>query len=119
MELRSSCKSMAEIDTNADRRCGSRPQARPDDETRQVIYEAARHDSPAAALPRPALRWWRVALGFPPKPCIVGDHMWAAKKGLDALVVDWDEGPNARKLIHPEWLYQLCPLLAVGLAQNW
>jgi isoquinoline 1-oxidoreductase beta subunit len=27
---------------------------------------------------------------------VVGDHMWAAKKGLDALVVDWDEGPNAR-----------------------
>jgi isoquinoline 1-oxidoreductase beta subunit len=27
---------------------------------------------------------------------IVGDHMWAAKKGLDALVIDWDEGPNAR-----------------------
>jgi isoquinoline 1-oxidoreductase beta subunit len=27
---------------------------------------------------------------------VVGDHMWAAKKGLDALVMDWDEGPNAR-----------------------
>jgi isoquinoline 1-oxidoreductase subunit beta len=27
---------------------------------------------------------------------VVGDHMWAAKSGLDALVVDWDEGPNAR-----------------------
>ena len=27
---------------------------------------------------------------------VVGDHMWAAKKGLDALVVEWDEGPNAR-----------------------
>jgi isoquinoline 1-oxidoreductase beta subunit len=27
---------------------------------------------------------------------VVGDHMWAAKKGLDALVVTWDEGPNAR-----------------------
>jgi len=27
---------------------------------------------------------------------VVGDHMWAAKKGLEALVVDWDEGPNAR-----------------------
>src|SRR5437588_11842357 len=27
---------------------------------------------------------------------VVGDHMWAAQKGLDALVVDWDEGPNAR-----------------------
>ena len=27
---------------------------------------------------------------------VVGDHTWAAKKGLDALVVTWDEGPNAR-----------------------
>jgi isoquinoline 1-oxidoreductase beta subunit len=27
---------------------------------------------------------------------VVGDHTWAAKKGLDALVIDWDEGPNAR-----------------------
>jgi isoquinoline 1-oxidoreductase beta subunit len=26
---------------------------------------------------------------------VVGDHMWAAKKGLDALAIDWDEGPNA------------------------
>ncbi len=23
---------------------------------------------------------------------VVGDHMWAAKKGLDALVITWDEG---------------------------
>jgi AcrR family transcriptional regulator len=34
---------MAEIDTPQDRRCRGRPQVRPDDETRQVIYEAARH----------------------------------------------------------------------------
>jgi isoquinoline 1-oxidoreductase beta subunit len=27
---------------------------------------------------------------------VVGDHMWAVKKGLDALVIDWDPGPNAR-----------------------
>ena len=27
---------------------------------------------------------------------VVGDHMWAAKKGLDALVVQWNEGPNAK-----------------------
>src|SRR3984957_375549 len=27
---------------------------------------------------------------------VVGDHMWAAKKGLDALVIDWDEGSNAK-----------------------
>ena len=26
---------------------------------------------------------------------VVGDHMWAAKQGLDALEVTWDEGPNA------------------------
>src|ERR1700686_2531883 len=25
---------------------------------------------------------------------VVGDHMWAAKKGLDALVIDWNEGPK-------------------------
>jgi AcrR family transcriptional regulator len=34
---------MAEIDPPQDRRCRGRPQVRPDDETRQVIYEAARH----------------------------------------------------------------------------
>lgn len=27
---------------------------------------------------------------------VVGDHMWAAKKGLDALKVEWNEGPNAK-----------------------
>src|SRR4029077_18522916 len=27
---------------------------------------------------------------------VVGDHMWAAKKGLEALKIDWNEGPNAR-----------------------
>ena len=27
---------------------------------------------------------------------VVGDHMWAAKKGLDALVITWNEGPNAK-----------------------
>src|ERR1700704_5798412 len=35
---------MAEIDTTADRRCRGRPQVRPDDETRQLIYEGARHE---------------------------------------------------------------------------
>jgi AcrR family transcriptional regulator len=39
---------MAEIDTaqttDQDRRCRGRPQFRPDDETRQIIYEAARHE---------------------------------------------------------------------------
>jgi AcrR family transcriptional regulator len=31
-------------DTDQDRRCRGRPQVRPDDETRQIIYEAARHE---------------------------------------------------------------------------
>ena len=26
---------------------------------------------------------------------VVGDHMWAAKRGLDALAIVWNEGPNA------------------------
>jgi AcrR family transcriptional regulator len=39
---------MAEIDTTTDRRCRGRPQVRPDDETRQVIYEAARSEFAAS-----------------------------------------------------------------------
>ena len=27
---------------------------------------------------------------------VVGDNMWAASRGLDALKVTWDEGPNAK-----------------------
>jgi isoquinoline 1-oxidoreductase beta subunit len=27
---------------------------------------------------------------------VVADHMWAAKLGLAALDIDWDEGPNAK-----------------------
>jgi isoquinoline 1-oxidoreductase subunit beta len=34
---------------------------------------------------------------------VVGDHMWAAKKGLDALVIDWDEGPHARLSSNDIW----------------
>ena len=28
--------------------------------------------------------------------CVVADHMGAAKKGLAALEIVWDEGPNAK-----------------------
>src|SRR4030088_2132880 len=41
---------MAEIDTRQDRRRRGRPQVRPDDETRQIIYEAARHEVPASGF---------------------------------------------------------------------
>jgi AcrR family transcriptional regulator len=39
---------MAEIDTTQDRRCRGRPQVRPDDDTRRIIYEAARHEFAAS-----------------------------------------------------------------------
>jgi AcrR family transcriptional regulator len=35
---------MAEAKSSTDRRCRGRPQLRSDDETRQIIYEAARHE---------------------------------------------------------------------------
>jgi isoquinoline 1-oxidoreductase beta subunit len=34
---------------------------------------------------------------------VVGDHMWAAKKGLDALVVTWNEGANANVSSKDVW----------------
>jgi isoquinoline 1-oxidoreductase beta subunit len=34
---------------------------------------------------------------------VVGDHMWAAKKGLDALVVTWNEGANAQLSSRDIW----------------
>src|ERR1700730_17476185 len=35
---------MAKAETSTERRCRGRPQLRPDDETRQIIYDAARHE---------------------------------------------------------------------------
>ena len=34
---------------------------------------------------------------------VVGDHMWAAKKGLDALAIIWDEGANAKVNSNDIW----------------
>jgi isoquinoline 1-oxidoreductase beta subunit len=34
---------------------------------------------------------------------VVGDHMWAAKKGLDALDISWDEGANATVTSQEIW----------------
>jgi isoquinoline 1-oxidoreductase beta subunit len=36
---------------------------------------------------------------------VVGDHMWAAKKGLEALKIDWDEGPNAKISSKDVWAH--------------
>jgi isoquinoline 1-oxidoreductase beta subunit len=34
---------------------------------------------------------------------VIGDHTWAAKKGLAALDLTWDEGPNARVTSDDVW----------------
>ncbi|MDA9466571.1 xanthine dehydrogenase family protein molybdopterin-binding subunit [Bradyrhizobium sp. CCBAU 53415] len=34
---------------------------------------------------------------------VIGDHMWAAKKGLEALGIEWDEGPNAQITTKDIW----------------
>jgi isoquinoline 1-oxidoreductase subunit beta len=34
---------------------------------------------------------------------VVGDHMWAAKTGLDALVIRWDDGPNGHITSRDVW----------------
>ena len=34
---------------------------------------------------------------------VVGDHMWAAKQGLAALDITWDEGPNANVSSNDVW----------------
>jgi isoquinoline 1-oxidoreductase beta subunit len=34
---------------------------------------------------------------------VVGDHMWAAKKGLDALIITWNEGQNAQISSQDVW----------------
>jgi isoquinoline 1-oxidoreductase beta subunit len=34
---------------------------------------------------------------------VVGDHMWAAKKGLDALAISWNEGANANLSSQDIW----------------
>jgi len=48
-------------------------------------------DSAAKAVPGV-----RQVIVFDDLVAVVGDHMWAAKKGLDALVITWDEGANAK-----------------------
>ncbi|HEY0315500.1 MAG TPA: molybdopterin cofactor-binding domain-containing protein [Sphingomonas sp.] len=37
---------------------------------------------------------------------VVGDHMWAAKQGLAALAIEWDEGPNAHVMQDDLWAAQ-------------
>jgi isoquinoline 1-oxidoreductase subunit beta len=49
------------------------------------VNDAAAHDVPGV----------RQIVVLDDLVAVVGDHMWAAKQGLAALEVTWDEGPNA------------------------
>ncbi len=35
-------------------------------------------------------------MGLDDAVAVIADHMGAAKKGLAALVIEWDEGPHAK-----------------------
>jgi isoquinoline 1-oxidoreductase beta subunit len=45
----------------------------------------------------------RQVLVFDNFVAVVADHMWAAKQGLAALAVTWDEGPNAQVTSDAVW----------------
>jgi len=45
----------------------------------------------------------RQVLVFDNFVAVVGDHMWAAKQGLAALSITWDEGPNAQVTSDAVW----------------
>ena len=45
----------------------------------------------------------RQVLVFDSFVAVVGDHMWAAKQGLAALAITWDEGPNAQVTSDAVW----------------
>ncbi|HQZ31404.1 MAG TPA: xanthine dehydrogenase family protein molybdopterin-binding subunit [Arenimonas sp.] len=47
------------------------------------------------AAPALAVPGVRKVVQVPSGVAVVADHFWAAKKGRDALSVDWDLGPNA------------------------
>ncbi|MGJ7510592.1 molybdopterin cofactor-binding domain-containing protein [Variovorax sp. GT1P44] len=34
---------------------------------------------------------------------VVGDYMWAAKKGLESLAIEWDDGPNGQVSSRQMW----------------
>jgi len=45
----------------------------------------------------------RQVLAFDNFVAVVGDHLWAAKQGLAALAITWDEGPNAKVTSDTVW----------------
>lgn len=47
-------------------------------------------EAPARALPGV-----RAVVKLDNAVAVIGDHYWAARKGLDALAIEWDRGPNA------------------------
>ncbi|TDK31870.1 xanthine dehydrogenase family protein molybdopterin-binding subunit [Rhizobium deserti] len=51
----------------------------------------ARMDEAAAK----AVRGVRDIVRMDDAVAVIGDHMWAAKQGVDALGVEWDHGPNS------------------------
>src|SRR5712671_217436 len=57
-----------------------------------VLGGRAKRVNERAAL---AVRGVRQVVNIDEAVAVVADHMWAAKKGLKAAAVEWDDGPNA------------------------
>src|SRR5581483_9996036 len=54
--------------------------------------KVAKYDEAAAK----AVKGVRQVVAIDNAVAVVADHMWAAKQGLAALNLQWDEGPNAK-----------------------
>jgi isoquinoline 1-oxidoreductase beta subunit len=54
--------------------------------------KVAKYDEAAAK----AVKGVRQVVAIDTAVAVVADHMWAAKQGLAALNIQWDEGPNAK-----------------------
>src|SRR6266850_654322 len=57
-----------------------------------VLGGRAKRVNERAAL---AVRGVRQVVNIDEAVAVVADHMWAAKKGLKAAAIEWDDGPNA------------------------
>lgn len=65
-----------------------------------VLGGRVRHVDDGAALRVPGVR---KVIVLDDMVAVVGDYWWAAKTGLDALEIEWDDGPNGQTSSRQMW----------------
>ena len=65
-----------------------------------VLGGKVRHVDDLAAK---AVAGVRKVVVFDDLVAVIGDHMWAAKKGLEALKIEWNDGPNGQASSRQMW----------------